>query len=210
MTSGAIRVGVYSPHEIVREGIVSLLARHPDKVSIAPTPTEPTHPDPDVVLYDVIALLKGDTRPLTYLIDMTTSRVLAVGRDLRPDLVGQALATGADGFFDIGVDEKGLLKAVESAATGWESGDPGVDPTVGSSTSDARANQLGADVGLSEREVEILTLIAQGVSNQEIASRLFLSINSVKTYIRTAYRKIDAVSRAEAVGWAIRHGFASE
>jgi DNA-binding NarL/FixJ family response regulator len=103
-----------------------------------------------------------------------------------------------------------LVRAVESAATGWETGDPGFDPTVGSSMADARANQLGADVGLSEREVEILTLIAQGVPNQEIASRLFLSINSVKTYVRTAYRKIDVMSRAEALGWAIRHGFVSQ
>jgi DNA-binding NarL/FixJ family response regulator len=210
MTSQPIRVGVYSPQEIVREGIVSLLAKHPDKVFIAPTPAKPRHPDPDVVLYDVIALLGRDTRPLTYLVSMTTSKVLAVGRDLRPDLVGQALATGADGFFDVGVDEKGLLKAIESAATGWETGDQGIDPTVGSSMSEVRANRLGADVGLSEREVEILTLIAQGIPNQQIASRLFLSINSVKTYIRTAYRKIGVASRAEAVGWAIRHGFASD
>jgi len=84
------------------------------------------------------------------------------------------------------------------------------DPTVGSSDSDARANQLGSDVGLTTREVEVLALIAQGLANHEIASRLFLSINSVKTYIRTAYRKIGVRSRSEAVGWAFRHGFASE
>ena len=47
----------------------------------------------------------------------------------------------------------------------------------------------------------------QGLSNQEIADELYLSINSVKTYIRSAYRKIDAVSRAQAVAWGIQHGF---
>jgi DNA-binding NarL/FixJ family response regulator len=210
MTSHPFRVGVYSPQDVVREGLVALLSRHPDKACVVPMPSGPLQPDPDVVLYDVIALLEGDTRPLAYLVDMTTSKVLAVGRDLRPDLVSRALTTGVDGFFDLGVNEKELLKAVESAATGWETGDSGPDPTVGSSESAARANQLGADVGLTARESEILALIAQGLSNQEIASRLYLSINSVKTYIRTAYRKIGAESRAGAVGWAIRHGFPSE
>jgi DNA-binding NarL/FixJ family response regulator len=210
MTSQAFRVGVYSPQEIVQEGLVSLLSKHPDKVQLVQMPTEPGQPDPEVVLYDVMALLDGDTGPLTYLVEMTSSKVLAVGRDLRPDLVSQSLTTGVDGFFDIGVNEKELLRAVESAATGWETGDPGDDPTVGSSDSAARANQLGSAAGLTAREAEILALIAQGVSNHVIASRLFLSINSVKTYIRSAYRKIGVEGRAGAVGWAIRHGFASE
>jgi DNA-binding NarL/FixJ family response regulator len=124
MPSHPCTVGVYSPQDIAHEGLVALLSKHADKVCIVPTPTANEHPDPDVVLYDVIALLEGDTRPLTYLVENTSSKVLAVGRDLRPDLVCKALVAGADGFFDIGVDEKELLKAVESATTGWELGDP--------------------------------------------------------------------------------------
>ncbi|MBZ5740470.1 response regulator transcription factor [Nocardioides mangrovi] len=209
MTSQPVSVGVYSHQEIVREGIMSLLSRHPDKVAVVPTPTHPGDPDPDVVLYDVMALLDGDTGPLGYLVDMTASKVLAVGHDLRPDLVGTALTTGVDGFFSIGADEKELLAAVESAATGWRAGDPGENPTVGSSASAARANQLGGDLGLSEREVQVIALIARGRSNQQIAAELFVSINSVKSYIRTAYRKIGVQSRGAAVGWAIRHGFGS-
>jgi DNA-binding NarL/FixJ family response regulator len=210
MVSQPIRVGVYSPQDVVTEGLVSLLSRHPDRICLVPTPTRHDEPDPDVVLYDVMALLDGDTKPLAYLVEMTTSKVLAVGRDLRPDLLGQALATGADGFFSMGVDEEELVAAVESAATGWEEGDTGENPTIGSSVSEARAQLLGAHAGLSDREVEVLTRIAMGLSNQQIAAELFLSINSVKTYVRTAYRKIGADSRAGAVSWAIRHGFTAE
>jgi DNA-binding NarL/FixJ family response regulator len=178
-------------------------------VCIAPTPTAPGDPNPDVVLFDVMALLSGDMALLSYLVETSGSKVLAVGRDLRPDLVGQALAAGVDGFFSLSADEEELLAAVESAATGWQVGDPGVDPTVGSSRSEARAHSLGADVGLTPRETDVLALIAQGLSNQQIATELFLSVNSVKTYIRSTYRKIDAPSRAAAVSWAIRHGFPS-
>lgn len=59
---------------------------------------------------------------------------------------------------------------------------------------------------LSGREREVLELVASGCSNQEIAETLYVSINSVKTYIRTAYQKIGAKSRSQAVVWAITHG----
>lgn len=188
MTSQPLSVGVHSPQEIVREGIVSLLSRHPDKFCITPLPTGPGDRDPDVVVYDVIALLDGDTAGLSYLVEMTTSKVLAVGRVLRPDLVCQALTLGVDAFVDLSVDEKELLSAVESAATGWRR-----------DAEEAVAHRLGADVGLTERETEVLALIAQGLPNQQVAARLFLSINSVKTYVRTAYRKIGVEDRKSVV-----------
>jgi DNA-binding CsgD family transcriptional regulator len=65
--------------------------------------------------------------------------------------------------------------------------------------------RLRARYGLTDREATILGLVAAGLSNQEIAGALFLSINSVKTYIRLSYRKIGARSRSEAVLWATRH-----
>ena len=65
----------------------------------------------------------------------------------------------------------------------------------------------GRSEGLSDREAEIIALITQGKSNAEIAALTYLSINSVKTYIRTGYRKIGVSSRTQAVLWGIEHGF---
>jgi DNA-binding CsgD family transcriptional regulator len=65
----------------------------------------------------------------------------------------------------------------------------------------------GREHGLTARESEVLALITQGLSNQEIAERTYLSINSVKTYIRTGYRKIGVGRRSQAVAWGMRHGF---
>jgi len=62
---------------------------------------------------------------------------------------------------------------------------------------------------LAPREVEVLVMICRGLSNAEIADEMFLSINSVKSYIRTAYRKIGVTRRAQAVLWGIRHGYDS-
>ena len=71
----------------------------------------------------------------------------------------------------------------------------------------AHGDWPGRAHGLSARESEVLALIAQGLSNQEIADGAFLSINSVKTYIRSAYRKIGVERRTQAVLWATGNGF---
>ena len=65
----------------------------------------------------------------------------------------------------------------------------------------------GRREGLTDREAEILALITQGRSNAEVAALTFLSPNTVKSYIRSVYRKIDAGSRTQAVLWGVRNGF---
>jgi DNA-binding CsgD family transcriptional regulator len=68
-------------------------------------------------------------------------------------------------------------------------------------------NWPGRHEGLTDREAEILALITQGKSNAEVAALTYLSPNTVKSYIRTVYRKIGAGSRTQAVLWGVGHGF---
>lgn len=70
------------------------------------------------------------------------------------------------------------------------------------------ADSFAPQGGPTPREAQIIAATAQGLANSEIAGRLFLSINTVKTYIRTAYRKMDVTSRSQALLWAIDHGLA--
>ena len=65
----------------------------------------------------------------------------------------------------------------------------------------------GRTEGLTDREAEILALITQGKSNAEVATLTYLSPNTVKSYIRTVYRKINAGSRTQAVLWGVANGF---
>ena len=67
------------------------------------------------------------------------------------------------------------------------------------------ADWPGREYGLTQREAEIIALITQGITNEEITTRTFLSHNTVKTYIRSAYRKIGVSSRSQAVAWGLRH-----
>lgn len=193
MGSRPLTVAVVSPQEIVQHGLVGLLQRHPKRVTVVPFGDGVA---PDVVVYDVLALLHTDIVELHDLIRTTAGRILAVGRDLRPELVARAIGAGVHGSFSIGASEAELIDAVESVVRGEATGMPALPP--------------GAEAGLTEREVQVLTLITQGHTNQEIARTLYLSPNSIKTYVRTAYRKIGAASRSQAVAWAIRNGFPTD
>jgi DNA-binding NarL/FixJ family response regulator len=165
-----------------------MLAAHPDRAAI----TEDG--DADVVLYDVLGMHVTGGEDLDELVRQSSARILAVSRDLRPDLRARALAHGAHGWVSMSATTDELLASVEAAVDGRDL--------------PARVDRLGASVGLTPREVEVLSLIAQGMSNLEVAERLYLSINSVKTYIRSAYAKIGATSRSRAVAWCLQHGFA--
>lgn len=98
----------------------------------------------------------------------------------------------------------------DGRAIGWVPLSLGVEKIV--ALVEAAAATVGDD-GLGEtlsgREEQVVALIAEGLTNQEIAERMYVSINSVKTYIRSAYRKMGVSSRSQAVVWGLRHGVVS-
>ncbi|WP_323792343.1 response regulator transcription factor [Nocardioides sp.] len=199
------RVLITSEHDVVRTGLTTLLDEH-DALEVSEGAVDSLVLDgADVVLYDVMALVESDESELVRMVKETDVAVLAVTRDLRPDLADTALATGVDGCVSLDASAEELVAAVEAAAWGDLSGagDPGAtDFTVNPGLDDDR-------VHLAPREEEVLSLITAGLSNVEIAERLYLSINSVKTYIRGAYRRIDVRTRSQAVVWCMQNGLAA-
>lgn len=208
MDGSSVRVTIVSPQPIVASGLRSILQSCDQPIEVVTLHAD--GPDPDVVLYDVLGLVDGDGTDLDIIVGKTASTVLAVARELRPDLASQALKRGADGFFSMGAGAEEICAAIMSTQTGWQAGDTGENPVVGSSGSASYEDQVGTGLGLTAREQEILALIAQGYSNLEIAGEIHLGINTIKTHIRGAYRKIGAANRAEAVAWAIRHGLPTQ
>ena len=164
------------------------------------TTVGPVDGEPDVVLYDVIGLHEGDGADLDHWVKQTASTVIAVTPELRPDLGCPRPRPGRRGRRSIGVSTEDLVEVSGRPSTGRSTTCPAVQEAED-------ATHLGAEAGLSPREVEVLRLIAQGVTNHDIAGTLFLSINSVKTYIRSTYRKIGVANRAQAVAWALQNGF---
>jgi NarL family two-component system response regulator LiaR len=121
---------------------------------------------------------------------------------VQPDLVERAIGRGAAGYISKGLGADDVVEALEQVQAGKV-----VVPAQSVGIDRGAGVWPGREFGLTEREAEVLALITQGLSNQEIAERSYLSINSVKTYIRTAYRKIGVTRRSQAVVWGMKHGF---
>jgi DNA-binding NarL/FixJ family response regulator len=129
--------------------------------------------------------------------------VVALSRQLQPGLVARALGLGAAVSVSMASDHEELVELVRAVAAGlFEDGSE-----TDLANRRTRDHDLGRDLRLTPREEDVLALVVAGRSNAEIAELLFLSPNTVKSFIRTAYAKIGATTRSQAVAWGIQHGY---
>ncbi len=116
----------------------------------------------------------------------------------------EALRAGARSYLTKDADRTDIARALRAAAGGLTVFDPRVHATLLAATSPAATSPDPPD-GLTQREVEILGLIAQGLTNGEIAERLFLSNHTIKTHINRIFAKTGSRDRVAAIGYAQRH-----
>jgi DNA-binding NarL/FixJ family response regulator len=197
-----LRLAIVNDYEIVVAGVAAMLAPHADRVEVVELDSSmPVASDVDLVLYDSFGQVQGDGMDLERLLNGTDARVVVFSWNVQKDLVERALKRGAAGYLSKSLSAEEVVDALEQVARGE------VVMPVDERVEHRSGDWPGREHGLTEREAEVLALITQGLSNQEIAERTYLSINSVKTYIRTAYRKIGVARRSQAVVWGMRHGF---
>lgn len=199
MRPSSLRVGVVSEHELTRAGLAQLLGGPAGHVVVNATAQHVRSLDPDVIVYDLAGLLDSPERGLERLLASGTP-VVGLKPHGHPDIVQRALRLRVAHF--VGWDATGpeLLMALEQAVATVDvpPGEPGARPIA----------ELMAVTELTARELDVLVKVAAGLSNREIGAELFLSVNSIKTYIRTAYRKVHVTNRVGAVLWAVHHGLA--
>ncbi|HEU4811089.1 MAG TPA: response regulator transcription factor [Nocardioides sp.] len=159
--------------------------------------------DVDLILVDTFGHVHG--ADLDELVRDTSARVVIFSWDLPRDRVDRAIANGVAGFLSKALPAERIVSALEAVHDGETVVLTGVGDTA-EELAEA-GGWPGESEGLTPREAEVLAFITQGLSNKEIAERAFLSINSIKTYIRSAYRKIGATRRSQAVSWGMRNGF---
>lgn len=189
---------------IVVLGLATLLAPYSSRVVVTQVTTDVSElEDFDVVLFDTFGRVDAAFR-LAQILDATRAKVLVFSWSPTPDRQAGYVSRGAAGYLSKGATAEELVAALEAVVAGR------VLHAAADPEREASGDWPGGSVRLSAREAEILALIVTGLSNQEIAERLYLSINSVKTYIRVCYQKIHVTTRSRAVMWGVANGFMPE
>jgi DNA-binding NarL/FixJ family response regulator len=201
----AIRIALVNDYEVVVAGVAHLLDRYRDRVVVTEIDlTEPVAEDVDIALYDNFAQGEADHDDIEALIaSPQAQRVVVYTWNFDEHLVQAALTKGTDGHLSKALPASDLVDALERV----HGGEVVVSEAPNRGRLSVGQDWPGRSEGLTERESEILALITQGRTNSEIGAITYLSINSIKTHIRSAYRKIGATSRTQAVLWGIEHGF---
>jgi DNA-binding NarL/FixJ family response regulator len=119
------------------------------------------------------------------------------------ELLFNAISAGAVGYVLKQVGNDDLVRAIETVARGDAMLDPGVTGQVLAKLRDSTRSQAFTD--LSERELKVLALIAQGKTNREIATHLYLGEGTVRNYVSNILDKLGLSNRAEATAYAVRH-----
>ena len=213
MGTRPIRIAIVNDYELVVAGVAAMLAPYHDRIAVVELDSSlPVVSDVDVVLYDTFGQPQGDTADLEALVKGNDARVVVFSWNLQQELVRAALERGASGYLSKGLSAVEVTEAIEAVHRGETvvprlPGVEGEDDALPDDEVRTAGDWPGRELGLTARESEVIALITQGYSNQEIADRSYLSINSVKTYIRTAYRKVGVSRRSQAVAWGMQHGF---
>ena len=202
-----IRVLIVDDHPVVRDGLRGILTSDPefDVVGEAADGAEALAgaraAEPDVILMDLRMPGVGGVAAIRSLAEADIpARVLVLTTyDSDSDVV-PALEAGATGYLLKDAPREELVRAIRAAARG--------EAVLAPSVASRLVSQLRApeQATLSERELEVLRLVAQGETNRGVAARLFISEATVKTHLLHIYTKLDVNDRAAAVGAAYERG----
>jgi two-component system response regulator DevR len=209
-----IRIAVVDDHEMVREGLKSILQTESDFELVGELASaegllelvERTHPD--VVLLD--ARLPGQSGPeacrdlkQTY----PDVRVLVVSTFSDDDLVDASMKAGADGYVIKDIERFELRQSIRAVSRGETVIDGAIAGPLLHRLRSGDGAGSASRAPLNPGQLQILALISEGFSNREIAARVHLSENTVKTHIREIFRKLDVDSRVEAALRGTREGW---
>ncbi|HET9287924.1 MAG TPA: response regulator transcription factor [Gaiella sp.] len=206
----SIRVLVVDDHAVVRSGLRRIIDAQEDLESVGEAPNgeravfEAMQTTPDVVLMDVVMPGKNGieaTRAVLQAVPGTKVLVLSMQDD--PRYVREAFDAGASGYVMKEAADDEVVDAVRAVAAGQRY----LHPTLGARLLEAESEERrrAAEDPLSEREREVLRLLALGHTNQEIAKMLYISVRTAETHRAHIMQKLRLSSRAELVRYALEN-----
>jgi two-component system response regulator DevR len=208
-----VKIMVVDDHEVVRLGLRGLLERQSGWQVVAEASTADEAVSraleyrPDVVVMDIrLAGSSGIEACKRIMSQAPETRVIMLTSYAEDDLLFDAIAAGAAGYVlkQIGSDE--LVRAIETVGRGEALLDPSLTRRVLARVREAdRREAFAAFADLTEQELRVLALIAEGKTNREIAESLYLGEGTVRNYVSNILGKLGVSNRAEAAAYAVEH-----
>lgn len=205
-----IRVLVVDDHAVVRSGLRRVLDAEEDIETVGEAPSaeravfEALEHRPDVVLLDLVMPGKGGIEGLPAILQaVPETKVLVLSMQDDPRYVREAFEAGASGYVLKEAADTEVVDAVRAVAAGSQY----LHPTLGARlvSADAEERRRREADPLSDREREVLRLLALGHTNQEIAALLYISVRTAETHRAHIMQKLGLSSRAELVRYALDH-----
>ena len=196
-----IRVALVNDYLIVLEGLRALLRSSEPEIEIIELDIKKKpRQTVDVTLLDTYGELESlGERVRELSADSSNGAIVVFSFSDRPEAVQHAMSAGAQGFISKAVPRQPIIDGIKAAAGG--------DRVV--LTHRSQHSQIdevlrwpGRDIGLTERESEILSLLSTGMTNRELGRNLYVSENTIKTHLRSLYAKLGVRSRAQAASLA--------
>ena len=204
----AIRIVIADDHQVVRRGMRMFLADDPDFEIVGEAANGAEALDvarstrPDVVLMDLLMpVMDGITATGHIRQELPDTEVIALTSVLEDASVVNAIKAGAIGYLLKDMDLEELLKAIKAAAAGQVQLSPAAAARLV-----REVRTPGNPEALSERETEVLRLVATGKANKEIAALLHIGENTVKTHVSSVLTKLGVQSRTQAALFAMQIG----
>ena len=201
-----ITVAVVNDYPVIIEGLARMLADDGRFELVELDSLVDPHAVVDLTLYDAFASQGRVERDAERLLrDPRNGRLVVYSWNVERAHVDDLIARGVHAYVSKSLDGAALAEALVRTHGGER-----VVETLEVPEGIVLEEWPGQEFGLTPREAEIIALITQGITNEQIAQQCFLSINSVKTYIRSAYRKMGVERRSQAVLWGVQHGMLPE
>lgn len=202
LTGPRVRIAIVNDFPVVVQGLATMLADDPRIEIVELDSLVSPVQSIDLALFDAFASRPDHHQGLTRLIDdARIGRIAIYTWNVGQEHIDAAMALGVDGYLSKALGPEELANAIVRI----HAGELVVEPEMPGDEI-ASSDWPGRDVGLSPREAEVIAYIVQGYTNPQIAEGSYLSINSVKSYVRTAYRKMGVTNRSQAVLWGVQNG----
>jgi two-component system, NarL family, response regulator DevR len=208
-----VRILIADDHSVVRAGLKALLERHGHFRVIAEAATgeeavaKAKEARPDVAVLDIrMPGLSGIDACRQIVEAVEGCQVIILTSYAEDELLFAAIQAGAAGYVLKRIGDNELVQAIERVSRGEGMLDPAMTATVFAEVRKASESQnVAAFAELTSQELAVLALVAQGLTNRQIAVKLYLGEGTVRNYVSSVLAKLGVSNRAEAAAFAVKH-----